>query len=87
MIENEVMGFAIMMIALTSSICFGLYWFLQARTYKTKVEQNDSRLAKYEHALLEVQRQTGLMEFLDENDWATTEDYFASVAKDAMKKY
>lgn len=87
MIENEVVGFAVMMIALTSGICFGLYWFLQARKYKSKMAKQDSRMAKYEHALLEVQRQTGLMEFLDENDWATTEDYFTFLAKDAMKKY
>lgn len=87
MIEQEVMGFGFMMIAMTLSACFGMYWFYKARTYQMKVKQYGSRLAKYEHALKEVQRHTGLSEFLEQNEWATTEDFFNFLAKDAMKKY
>ena len=47
-----------------------------------KCEQNDIM----KKALREIDKQTGLMEYLDANEWATAEDYFAHVARKALKE-
>lgn len=44
------------------------------------------KLTKYEEALKEVIEQKGLVNFLNENDWATTEDYFAHIAREALRE-
>jgi hypothetical protein len=40
----------------------------------------------YEKVLKECIEQDGLMKFLDDNDWAISEDYFVQLAKDALYK-
>lgn len=47
-----------------------------------KCEQNDIMKT----ALQEIDKQTGLMDFLDANEWATAEDYFAHIARQALKE-
>lgn len=37
-----------------------------------------------EETLKECIQQKGLLEFLDENEWATTEDYVSVIAKNAL---
>lgn len=51
--------------------------------YKKAIEHRD-KSEKYEQALVEINEQKGLMEFLDNNEWATSEDYFAHVARKAL---
>lgn len=49
------------------------------------LESERARTELYEKALKEIVNQNGLMKFLDDNDWATSEDYFAYVARKALK--
>jgi len=48
--------------------------------------KQSEKLMRYEKALKECIEQNGLMDFLDENDWATSEDYFVKLAKEALYK-
>jgi archaellum component FlaC len=46
---------------------------------------NANLVIKYENVLREVEQQKGLLDFLDNNDWATTEDYFVYLSREAFK--
>ena len=46
---------------------------------------NGKLVVKYENVLREIVEQRGLIKFLDENDWASTEDYFAHIARKALR--
>ncbi|RKJ64928.1 hypothetical protein D7X33_25535 [Butyricicoccus sp. 1XD8-22] len=42
------------------------------------------KIQRYERALLECVNRRGLLNFLEENDWATSDDYFVKIAKEAL---
>lgn len=42
------------------------------------------KMVRYEKALKECIEQNGLLKFLEENEWATQEDYFVKLAKEAL---
>ena len=43
------------------------------------------KIKEYEDAFHEILKQNNLCQFLDENEWATTEDYFYQIALKALK--
>jgi hypothetical protein len=45
-----------------------------------------SIISRYEKALRECIEQKGLMDFLDKNEWAISEDYFVHLAKEALQE-
>lgn len=44
------------------------------------------KIERYEETLVEVVEQKNLIDFLDKNEWATSEDYFAHLARKALKE-
>jgi hypothetical protein len=46
----------------------------------------DKIIKHYEDCLHEVMEQKNLMKWLDENEWATVQDYFVYLVEEAMKK-
>ena len=53
---------------------------------KIALEENEKIMKHYEECLEEVTNQTNLMEWLGENHWATTEDYFVFLVKETLRK-
>jgi hypothetical protein len=45
----------------------------------------EMRVKAYKKTLMECIRQDGLIDFLDNNDWASSEDYFVHIAKEVLK--
>lgn len=43
------------------------------------------KIKEYEDAFHEILEQNNLCQFLDENEWATTEDYLYAIALKALK--
>lgn len=47
-------------------------------------ETSETIIRRYEVALKEISKNRGLINFLENNDWATEEDYFSMVAQIAL---
>jgi hypothetical protein len=47
-------------------------------------ETSKTIIRRYEVALKEISKNRGLFNFLENNDWATEEDYFSMVAQIAL---
>ena len=56
--------------------------------YENKMNETDTlkqTIKEYEDAFHEILEQKNLCQFLDENEWATTEDYLYVIALKALK--
>ena len=51
-----------------------------------EIDELKEKIERYEKFLKECIEQDGLMDFLDKNDWATQEDYFSHLGKEALNK-
>jgi hypothetical protein len=49
-------------------------------------EECERIIKHFEECLNEVMEQKGLLEFLEKNEWATSEDYFVHLVKEALEK-
>ena len=58
------------------------------KEYENKMNETATlkqTIKEYEDAFHEILEQNNLCQFLDENEWATTEDYFYQIALKALK--
>lgn len=54
---------------------------------RLKLSKVQAKIERYEKVLIEINKQTGLLDFLDKNDWAIPEDYCSFLAKEVLNAY